>query len=103
MVDNILREGDEVGFSSGDDGDLSGDDIKRPLFVIKRDTDALEETKEEMIDDMVDDKVDEHFVQEEYDLANNVDQMQSRLDQFDEYKHLRNKITEFHSADASAF
>ena len=29
MVDNILREGEEVGHSSGeDDGDLSGDEIK---------------------------------------------------------------------------
>jgi len=37
MVDNILQEGQEVGFSSGEDGDLSGDEVKAPIFVIKKD------------------------------------------------------------------
>ncbi len=44
MVDNILKEGHEVGFSSGDDGDLSGDETKTPIFVIKKDQ---EETKDD--------------------------------------------------------
>ena len=43
MVDNILQEGQEVGFSSGEDGDLSGDEVKAPIFVIKKDQ---EESKE---------------------------------------------------------
>lgn len=74
MVDNILREGDEVGFSSGDDGDLSGDEVKTPLFVIKRDPSA-EESKDAMVDegDVESDEDGEVFVQEEYDLANNID------------------------------
>ena len=44
MVDNILKDGHEVGFSSGDDGDLSGDETKAPIFVIKKDQ---EETKDD--------------------------------------------------------
>lgn len=41
MVDNILQEGAEVGYSSGDnDADLSGDDVKTPIFVIKKDNPA---------------------------------------------------------------
>ena len=36
MVDQILlEEGQEVGYSSGDD-DLSGDEVKTPIFTIKR-------------------------------------------------------------------
>ena len=38
----------------------------------------------------------EFFVQEEYDLANNFDQMMSRMDTFDEYKHLRDQATQCH-------
>ena len=37
MVDNILKDSEEVGHSD-DDGSLSGDEIKTPIFVIKRDT-----------------------------------------------------------------
>jgi len=91
MVDNILREGQEVGFSSGDDGDLSGDEIHTPLFVIK-----TEAATDAVVDEGGDDYGDEDgdiFVQEEYDLANNVDQMITRLSQFDEYSHLREKVT----------
>ena len=44
MVDNILREGEEVGLSSAEeDGDLSGDEIKTPIFVIKRGEEAATE------------------------------------------------------------
>ena len=31
----------------------------------------------------------EMFVQEEYDLANNLEQIVSKLDSFDEYRHFR--------------
>ena len=46
MVDNILREGvEEVGHSSDDnEQDLSGDELKTPIFVIKRGAD--EESKD---------------------------------------------------------
>ena len=47
MVDNILQEGSEVGYSSAEEcGDLSGDENKQPIFVIKRGNDA-EETKDD--------------------------------------------------------
>jgi len=49
MVDNILGEGQEVGISSGEDGDLSGDEVKTPIFVIKRPDE--EEFKSGMTDD----------------------------------------------------
>ena len=45
----------------------------------------------------------EVFVQDEYDLANSVDQMVTRLDQFDEYKHLRDKVTQCHQSNPSYF
>ena len=46
MVDQILlEEGQEVGYSSGDD-DLSGDEVKTPIFTIKRGENATEETKD---------------------------------------------------------
>ena len=46
MVDQILlEEGQEVGYSSGDD-DLSGDEVKTPIFTIKRGENAVEETKD---------------------------------------------------------
>ena len=45
MVDQILlEEGQEVGYSSGDD-DLSGDEVKTPIFTIKRGENA-EESKD---------------------------------------------------------
>lgn len=37
MVDNILKDSHEVGYSSGEEAELSGDEIKTPVFVIKRD------------------------------------------------------------------
>jgi len=37
MVDNILKEGQEVGYSDGEEAELSGDEVKTPVFVIKRD------------------------------------------------------------------
>ena len=44
MVDNILKEGEEVGHGSdGDDPDLSGDEVKTPVFVIKRETAAADQ------------------------------------------------------------
>ena len=49
MVDNILKEGEEVGHGSDDDDpDLSGDEVKTPIFVIKRETTAttVEESKD---------------------------------------------------------
>mmetsp|Transcript_10271 Transcript_10271/g.13914 ORF Transcript_10271/g.13914 Transcript_10271/m.13914 type:complete len:113 (-) Transcript_10271:318-656(-) len=102
MVDNILRDAHEVGFSSGDDGDLSGDEVRQPLFLIKRDMEA-EESKDVMVDDEDVDSEAENdmFVQDEYDLANNVDQMATRLNSFDEYRHLRTKVTQCHQANAS--
>lgn len=45
----------------------------------------------------------ETFVQDEYDLANSLDQMVTRLDQFDEYKHLRDKVTQCHQSNPSYF
>ena len=38
MVDNILKDSDEVGYGSDEenDPDLSGDEVKTPIFVIKR-------------------------------------------------------------------
>ena len=70
--------------------------MKTPLFVIKRDNATGEDSKDAMEDDAVSDEEDEMFVQEEYDLANNVDQMVTRLSQFDEYSHLRTKVTQCH-------
>ena len=52
MVDNILKDSEEVGYGSdADDPDLSGDEVKTPIFVIKRDN---EESKEahQMVDEM---------------------------------------------------
>ena len=47
MVDQILlQEGQEVGYSSGDDDDLSGDEVKTPIFTIKRGENAVEESKD---------------------------------------------------------
>ena len=37
MVDNILKDSHEVGNSSAEEAELSGDEIKTPVFVIKRD------------------------------------------------------------------
>ena len=54
MVDQILlQEGQEVGYSSGDDDDLSGDEVKTPIFTIKRGENAVEESKDG--DGMMDD------------------------------------------------
>ena len=65
MVDQILlEEGQEVGYSSGDD-DLSGDEVKTPIFTIKR-GDNAEETKDE--DGMMDDDDDGENSDEEAEL-----------------------------------
>ena len=122
MVDNILKEGEEVGHGSdGDDPDLSGDEVKTPVFVIKRETAAnTEESKE--ADSMVNNAMmsdnqdqllvdedeksgeeDELFVQEEYDLANNLDQIVTRLDTFDEYRHFRDLARQCHAQNATQF
>jgi hypothetical protein len=37
MVDNILKENREIGYSSAEEAELSGDEVKTPIFVIKRD------------------------------------------------------------------
>ena len=120
MVDNILKEGDEVGHGSdGDDPDLSGDEVKTPIFVIKRDTAAsAEESKdadslannammdhqEQFVDeDEKSGEEDELFVQEEYDLANNLDQIVTRLDAFDEYRHFRDLARQCHAQNATQF
>jgi len=42
-------------------------------------------------------------VQEEYDLANNIDQMSTRLDSFDEYRYLKEKASQCHLYDANMF
>ena len=83
MVDNILSEGFEVGYDSADDaGDLSGDEIKAPVFVIKQDGGPAEDMKVDDDDNQMDlldeggsdeEAADDFFVQEEYDLANNLD------------------------------
>lgn len=109
MVDNILQEGQEVGFSSGEDGDLSGDEVKAPIFVIKKDQ---EESKEpsgagtasmEDDEDIDSEEANELFVQEEYDLANNLDQIVTRMQQFDEYKFIREKATACHQSNFNFF
>lgn len=79
MVDNILQEGKEVGYSSGeDDADLSGDEVKTPIFIIKKDSSRTNESAAGMMEDDADvegseDSDEELFVQEEYDLAANLD------------------------------
>lgn len=109
MVDNILREGEEVGHSSSneDDGDLSGDEVKTPVFVIRRaDAGAEEESKGgEMMDEgeVDSEEGEQFFVQDEYDLAHSVDQMVTRMDAFDEYKHLRELATQCHQQNAPFF
>ena len=91
MVDNILREGaEEVGHSSDDnEPDLSGDELKTPIFVIKRSADeeskdpqqqrsasnnkmALDDEDAEFENERSAEE-EEMFVQEEYDLANNLE------------------------------
>lgn len=77
MVDNILKDSAEVGFSSGDDdADLSGDDVKTPIFVIKKD--RLEEAANQMEEDAeidgdgdsaAEEDYGECYVQEEFGLA----------------------------------
>ena len=52
MVDNILRDSEEVGYGSdADDPDLSGDEVKTPIFVIKRDNEESKEANQ-MVDEM---------------------------------------------------
>ena len=76
--------------------------------MIKRDpsSNKPEETKDAMNDDEDYDSEAENndtFVQDEYDLANSLDQMVTRLDQFDEYKHLRDKVTQCHQRNPCYF
>jgi len=103
MVDNILRDSEEVGHGSeAGDSDLSGDEVKTPIFVIQRDNQAAQmidesATGQQMADGEEEKSEDEddrypQFVQEEYDLANNLEQMITRLDSFDEYKHVRELV-----------
>lgn len=50
MVDNILKDSEEVGHGSdGEDPDLSGDEVKTPIFVIKRDQEESKESTQ-MVD-----------------------------------------------------
>lgn len=82
MVDNILKDSEEVGHGSdGEDPDLSGDEVKTPIFVIKRDQEESKESTQmaeydqQVVDneDYEEEEEDQLFVQEEYDLANNLD------------------------------
>ena len=43
----------------------------------------------------------EMFVQEEYDLANNLEQIVSKLDSFDEYRHFRELARQYHAENAT--
>ena len=92
MVDNILKDSEEI---YGDD-ELSGDDNnvnnKEPVFKIER----IDNGQEMVMDgDDLDDggpgvKYEDEsnlFTQEEYDLANSVDMVVSKLSTFDEYKY----------------
>jgi len=45
----------------------------------------------------------ELFVQEEYDLANNLDQIVTRMNKFDEYKYVREKATACHGSNFNFF
>ena len=83
MVDNVLQEGQEKGFSSDEAGDLSGDEVKTPIFVIQSSNE--EERKDEgmegdQAEESEDDDVAGFFVQDEYNLANSLDQMITRID-----------------------
>ena len=66
MVDNILRDSEEV----YDDDELSGDDVKQPIFMITRNgqnpsnPEQEMETEEQEVDDLIDNN-NEQFVQEE--------------------------------------
>ena len=42
-------------------------------------------------------------MQEEYNLASNLDQMVSRMDSFDEFRHLRDRATDCHQNNPSLF
>jgi hypothetical protein len=70
MVDNILRDSEEI----NDDDELSGDDVKQPIFMITRNgqnpnnPEQEMETEEQEVEDLMDNQ-NEQFVQEEYDLA----------------------------------
>ena len=66
MVDNILRDSEEV----FDDDELSGDDVKQPIFMITRNgqnpsnPEQEMETEEQEVEDLMDNQ-NEQFVQEE--------------------------------------
>ena len=66
MVDNILRDSEEI----YDDDELSGDDVKQPIFMITRNgqnpsnPEQEMETEEQEVEDLMDNQ-NEQFVQEE--------------------------------------
>ena len=111
MVDRILKDSGEV--YGSDDEDLSGDEIKSPVFVITKAAadnaanreDNPEDGNEEMDEDAEDlmEKDGELFVQEEYDLASNLDMMVSRLDSFDEFKFFADTAKQFHLQNSQLF
>ena len=112
MVDNILKDSEEV--CGSDDDDLSGDEIKTPIFVItktqadnamNRDQNPESHVNEDMEDDeeAFTDKLDELFVQEEYDLAANLDMIVSRIDTFDEFKFFADTARQYHQQNPQIF
>jgi len=109
MVDNILKDSEEV--AGSDDEDLSGDENKTPIFVITKtaaDNAMNREANPEELD--MDDEAEELlndedalFVQEEYDLAANLDMISSRLDSFDEFKFFADSARQYHQENAQYF
>ena len=110
MVDNILKDSKEV--AGSDDEDLSGDENKTPVFVItKVDADkamnSAQSNPEEMdMDEEAEELLNEEdalFVQEEYDLAANLDMITSRLHSFDEFKFFADSARQYHAENAQYF
>ena len=102
MVDNILKDSEEI--AGSDDEDLSGDENKTPIFVITKTAadGAMNRAgnPEEMdMDDEAEDLLNDEealFVQEEYDLAANLDMITSRLHSFDEFKFFADSARQYH-------
>ena len=83
-----------------DDDELSGDDIKGPVFMITRagaNPEAAMETDDKDEEGLTEDNS-EHFVQEEFDLAQNLDQIVSNLDSFDEFRFFAESVRQFNEA-----
>ena len=95
-VNNILRDSEEV----MDDDELSGDDIKGPIFMITRtgaNPEVTMETDEKDEEGLIEEN-NEQFVQEEYDLAQNLDQIVSNLDGLDEFRFFAETVRQFNEA-----